>query len=194
MRALVECLHDEGVSTLYVGDTKGVLGTHWSWSPRVTEKTHNFWAYRRFINRLKDVCEEYGIMLEEESEAWTSQECPGCGKREGTVRHRDSLTCPCGFEGHAELVASESFLRQQNTTVGSMARPVPCTSSGPNTVGGNIRARPPSQWRQRQTRNTQPRIESHSEWECRSRGSSDRLRLPREESHEFSRGWMSKIC
>ncbi len=122
VRDLVECLHDEGVSTLYVGDIKGVLDTHWS--PRVNEKTHNFWAYRRFINRLEDVCEEYGIKLEEESEAWTSQECPECGTREGTVRHGDSLTCLCGFEGHADLVASESFLRQQNTAVGSMARPV----------------------------------------------------------------------
>ena len=122
VRNLVECVHEEGVSTLYVGDITGVLDTHWS--PRVNEKTHNFWAYRRFINRLEDVCEEYGITLAEESEAWTSQECPECGKREETVRHGDSLTCICGFEGHADLVASESFLRQQNTTVGSMARPV----------------------------------------------------------------------
>ncbi|MUV88504.1 transposase [Halapricum sp. CBA1109] len=122
VRDLVERLHDEGVSTLYVGDIKDVLSTHWS--PRVNEKTHNFWAFRRFINRLEDVCEEYGIAVEEESEAWTSQTCPECGEREETVRHEDSLTCPCGFEGHADLVASKSFLRQQHNTVGAMARPV----------------------------------------------------------------------
>jgi putative transposase len=122
VRNLVERLYEEGVSTLYVGDIKGVLSTHWS--PRVNEKTHNFWAYRRFINRLEDVCEEYGITVNEESEAWTSQECPECGERENTIRQEDSLTCSCGFEGHANLVASESFLRRQNNTVGSMARPV----------------------------------------------------------------------
>jgi putative transposase len=121
VRDLMERLHAEGVSTLYVGDIKDVLSTHWS--PRVNGKTHNFWAYRRFIDRLEDVCEEYGITVEEESEAWTSQECPECGEREGTIRHEDSLACPCGFEGHADLVASESFLRRQ-TEVGSMARPV----------------------------------------------------------------------
>ena len=121
VRDLAERLYDEGVSTLYVGDIKDVLSTHWS--PPVNEKTHNFWAYRRFINRLESVCEEYGITVEEESEAWTSQECPECGEREETIRHEDSLTCPCGFEGHADLVASESFLRQQ-TEVGPMARPV----------------------------------------------------------------------
>ncbi len=54
----------------------------------------------------------------------TSQECPECGERKETVRHEDSLTCPCGFEGHADLVASESFLRRQNNTIGLMARPV----------------------------------------------------------------------
>ncbi len=122
VRDLVERLFDEGVSTLYVGDLKGVLSTHWS--PIVNEKTHNFWAYRRFIDRLGDVCEEYGISVEEESEAWTSRTCPACGEHEETVRHEDTLTCPCGFEGHADLVASESFLRRQKNAVGSMARPV----------------------------------------------------------------------
>lgn len=122
VRGLVERLYDEGVSTLYVGDLKGVLDTHWS--PRVNEKTHKFWAYRRFINRLEDVCEEYSIMVEEASEAWTSQTCPECGERENTIRHENSLTCPCGFEEHADLVASESLLRRQNTAVGAMARPV----------------------------------------------------------------------
>ena len=122
VRDLVERLHEDGVSKLYVGDIKGVLDTHRS--PRVNEKTHNFWAFRRFIDRLEDVCEEYGITVEGESEAWTSQTCPECGEREETVRHEDSLSCPCGFEGHADLVASESFLRQQSNAVGAMARPV----------------------------------------------------------------------
>ncbi|WP_135855102.1 RNA-guided endonuclease InsQ/TnpB family protein [Halorussus salinus] len=122
VRDLVERLYEEGVLTLYVGDIKDVLSTHWK--ARVNEKTHNFWAYRRFIDRLESVCEEYGIEVEQESEAWTSRTCPKCGEREETVRHEESLTCPCGFEGHADLVASESFLRQQNNAVGSMARPV----------------------------------------------------------------------
>ncbi|MBS3761025.1 MAG: transposase [Halodesulfurarchaeum sp.] len=122
IRDLVERLYNEGVSKLYVGDINGVLSTHWS--ARVNEKTHNFWAYRRFITRLESVCEEHGIAVEEESEAWTSQECPKCGEREETIRHEDTLSCPCGFEGHADLVASESFLRRQNNAVGSMARPV----------------------------------------------------------------------
>jgi len=123
VRDLVERLYDEGVATVYVGDLTDVLETHWS--VRVNEKTHNFWAFKKFIHRLACVCEEYGISLEAESEAWTSQTCPECGDHEETVRHGDTLTCPCGFEGHADLTASETFLREHSDCeVRPMARPV----------------------------------------------------------------------
>jgi len=64
--------------------------------------TTNFWAFRAFIDRLACTAEEYGISVELRSEAWTSQECPQCGSTDRTTRHRDTLTCPCGFEGHAD--------------------------------------------------------------------------------------------
>ena len=121
-RDLIERLHGEGVSTVYVGALTDVLDTHWS--VRANEKTHNFWAFRAFINRLACTAEEYGISVEIRSEAWTSQACPQCGSTEDTTRHRDTLTCPCGFEGHADLTASETFLRRQTTGVRPMARPV----------------------------------------------------------------------
>ncbi|WP_336362017.1 RNA-guided endonuclease InsQ/TnpB family protein [Halalkalicoccus salilacus] len=121
-RDLVERLYDEGVSTVYVGDLTDVLET--SWSVRANAKTHNFWAFRAFINRFACTAEEFGITVEVRSEAWTSQECPNCGSTGRTTRHQDSLTCPCGFEGHADLVASETFLRRHETVDRPMARPV----------------------------------------------------------------------
>ena len=121
-RDLIERLYDEGVSTVYVGDLTDVLGTHWS--VETNAKTHNFWAFRAFVKRLACTAEEYGISVEVRSEAWTSQTCPNCGSTTDTVRHQDSLTCSCGFEGHADLVASESFLRRHTTVTRSMARPV----------------------------------------------------------------------
>jgi len=57
-----------------------VLDTHWSIG--VNEKTLNFWAFKKFSYRPACVCEEYGISLEVESEAWTSQTCPECGGHE----------------------------------------------------------------------------------------------------------------
>ena len=117
-RDLIERLYDEGVSTVYVGDLTDVLETHWS--VRTNEKTHNFWAFRAFVKRLMYTAEEYGMSVEIRSEAWTSQTCPNCGSTTDTVRHQDTLTCSCGFDGHADLVASESFLRRYTTVTRSM--------------------------------------------------------------------------
>ncbi|KTG11359.1 transposase [Haloprofundus marisrubri] len=140
-RDLIERLYDEGVSTVYVGALTDVLDAHWS--VETNAKTHNFWAFRAFVNRLACTAEEYGMSVEVRSEAWTSQECPNCGSTADTIRHQDTLTCSCGFEGHADLKASETFLRRhqnsessdwrtrhsvsrqwQTTVTRSMARPV----------------------------------------------------------------------
>ena len=123
VRDLVERLYDEGVATVYVGDLTDVLSEHWS--AEVNEKTHQFWAYRSFIDRLATTAEEYGITVEVESEAYTTVECPMCGERDETERNGDAFRCSCGYEGHADLDASRVFLeRQVGKEVGSMARPV----------------------------------------------------------------------
>ncbi|MFD1644413.1 RNA-guided endonuclease InsQ/TnpB family protein [Haloarchaeobius litoreus] len=121
-RDLIERLHGDGVATVFVGALTDVLDTHWS--VEANAKTHNFWAFRAFISRLACTAEEYGLSVEVRSEAWTSQECPNCGSTDRTTRHRDTLTCPCGFGGHADLTASETFLRRQTDVVRPMARPV----------------------------------------------------------------------
>jgi len=122
-RDLIERLYDEGVATVYIGGLTDVLETHWS--VEANAKTHNFWAFKQFTERLATTAEEYGIAVEVRSEAWTSQECPQCGSTDRTHRHEDLLMCQCGFEGHADLTASATFLaRQIKQAVRPMARPV----------------------------------------------------------------------
>ncbi|MEM4782005.1 MAG: transposase [Halalkalicoccus sp.] len=122
-RDLIERLYDDGVETVYVGGLIDVLETHWS--VETNAKTHNFWAFKQFTKRLACTAEEYGVSVEVRSEAWTSQECPQCGGTGRTTRHQDTLTCPCGFEGHADLTASKTFLkRHTSNAVRPMARPV----------------------------------------------------------------------
>ena len=122
-RDLIERLYDEGVDTVYIGGLTDVLEAHWS--VKANAKTHNFWAFKQFTERLATTAEEYGIAIEVRSEAWTSQECPQCGSTDRTHRHQDTLTCPCGFEGHADLTASATFLKRQiKQAVRPMARPV----------------------------------------------------------------------
>ena len=63
--------------------------------------------------------------MEATSETWTSQTCPECGEQAETIRHRETLTCPCGFERHADLTAAETFLsRNTDQQVRPMARSV----------------------------------------------------------------------
>ena len=140
-RDLLERLYAEGVDTVYIGGLTDVLETHWS--VETNAKTHNFWSFKKFTERLVCTAEEYGISVEVRSEAWTSQECPQCGSMDRTKRHQDTLTCSCSFEGHADLTAfarrmrlarprepsvlgtSETFLkRYTETAVRPMARPV----------------------------------------------------------------------
>jgi putative transposase len=122
-RDLLDRLYEEGVDTVYIGGLTDVLDTHWS--VETNAKTHNFWSFRQFTERLVCTAEEYGISVEVRSEAWTSQECPQCGSTDRTTRHQDTLTCPCGFEDHADLTASETFLKRHiEKAVRPMARPV----------------------------------------------------------------------
>ncbi len=125
VRDLMDRLYDEGVATVYVGDLTDVVSEHWS--ARVNEKTHQFWAYRSFVDRLATTAEEFGISAEVRSEAFTTATCVACGERLETKRRGDVFRCPCGYEGHADLGASRTFLRQETGTefeAGSMARPV----------------------------------------------------------------------
>lgn len=122
-RDLLERLYEDGVDTVYIGGLTDVLGTYWS--IETNAKTHNFWAFKQFTERFACTAEEYGITVEVRSEAWTSQECPNCGSTDRTTRHQDTLTCPCGFEGHADLTASLTFLeRHTDDAVRLMAQPV----------------------------------------------------------------------
>jgi len=122
-RDLLDRLYAEGVDAVYIGGLTDVLDTHWS--VKTNAKTHNFWAFKKFTERLACTAEEYGISVEVRSGAWTSQECPRCGSTDRTTRHQDTLTCPCGFQGHADLTASETFLeRHTKQAVRPMARPV----------------------------------------------------------------------
>ncbi|GGJ08292.1 hypothetical protein GCM10008995_17700 [Halobellus salinus] len=106
-----------------MGELTDMPETHWS--ARVNERAHNSRAFKKFIHCLACVCEEYSSSLEAEAEAWTSQTRPACGDHEETVRHGETLTCSCGSEGHADLTASETLLRERgDCELRPMARPV----------------------------------------------------------------------
>ncbi|QSG13234.1 Transposable element [Halapricum desulfuricans] len=197
-RDLLERLYAEGVDTVYIGGLTDVLETHWS--VETNAKTHNFWAFKQFTERLACTAEEYSISVEVRSEAWTSQECPQCGSTDRTTRHQDTLTCPCGFEGHADLTA---FARRDAScvptrTFGSRdVRNVPeAAYEQRSQADGTARAvrvgRPqlvgdttPSRKSQRTAHRPEYRPPQR---ECCLRGITDRLRLQRRKPRRSRRG------
>jgi len=79
VRRVVEWLYEKGVSTIYVGYPKNIVQQKGNFN--VT----NVWSYKQIIDRIKDVAEEYGMVVIEVDESYTSSTCPihgdSCGKR-----------------------------------------------------------------------------------------------------------------
>jgi len=86
--------------------------------------TTNFWAFRVRSSTV------WRVPPRSTASRWSFARKHGLpksarsGSTDRTTRHRDTLTCPCGFEGHADLTASETFLKRQTAVSRSMARPV----------------------------------------------------------------------
>jgi putative transposase len=149
VRHLARLFSEWGVKRVSVGGLDDVREKHWS--ATVNEKTDLFWAHGRFRRRMHTVLEdEYGIGVEEESEAGTSSQCPRCDEESHITRHSDVFQCgACGFEGHSDVVGSENFL--QSVVNGDvdfsgerpMARPV---DSGQNSPERGHQTVPRLEW------------------------------------------------
>ncbi|WP_297504122.1 transposase, partial [Thermococcus sp.] len=107
MRQTVERLYRLGVSRIVVGYPKGIA--------RNSEKgrKQNFllsqvWRFNYVIKRLKEVSEEYGILVEVVNEAFTSQSCPLCGQRhpDGRIFRGLFKCCREGVVMNADLVGA----------------------------------------------------------------------------------------
>ncbi|CAD5244114.1 RNA-guided endonuclease InsQ/TnpB family protein [Thermococcus camini] len=113
VRGAVRRLYDLGVSKIVVGYPKGIA--------RNSEKgkKQNFilshvWRFNYVIKRLKEVAEEYGIVVEVVDEAFTSKTCPLCGQRHSDGRIFRGLF-KCHREGvvmNADLVGAFNILRK----------------------------------------------------------------------------------
>ncbi|KUH31828.1 transposase [Thermococcus celericrescens] len=118
VRQTVERLYHLGVSRIVVGYPKGIA--------RGSEKgrKQNFllshvWRFNTVIKRLKEVAEEYGILVVLVGEAFTSQLCPLCGQRHSNARFVRGLFKCCG-EGvvmNADLVGAFNILKKAVKTI-----------------------------------------------------------------------------
>ncbi|HEY8414237.1 MAG TPA: transposase [Thermaerobacter sp.] len=95
----------QGVTTLYVGDLRGVEQR--AQGRRHRQRMH-FWRRGRLLRRLGQLAARHGIEVRVIPERGTSRTCPACGaqrKPRGRV-----FTCPNGHTAHRDVVGAVNIL------------------------------------------------------------------------------------
>ncbi|WP_456393935.1 RNA-guided endonuclease InsQ/TnpB family protein [Thermococcus sp.] len=121
VRQTVKRLYELGVSGIVVGYPKGIARNSDKGSKQNFILSH-VWRFNYVIKRLKEVAEEYGIVVELVNEAFTSQSCPLCGQRHANGRIFRGLF-KCHREGvvmNADLVGAFNILRKVKTITPSL--------------------------------------------------------------------------
>ncbi|WP_456454037.1 RNA-guided endonuclease InsQ/TnpB family protein [Thermococcus sp.] len=113
VRQTVRKLYELGVSKIVVGYPKGIARNSKK-GRRQNFLLSRVWRFNYVIKRLKEVAEEYGIVVEVVNEAFTSKLCPVCGKpHEGARFVRGLFKCPAtGLIFNADLVGAFNILKK----------------------------------------------------------------------------------
>jgi putative transposase len=106
-RAVVETAVEQEAGTLVLGDVRDVADGRDC--GRVQNQRMSRWDHGKIRRYVTYKAEAEGIAVELEDEAYTSQTCPGCGRR-----HKPKgrlYRCPaCGFQAHRDVVGQVNIL------------------------------------------------------------------------------------
>lgn len=70
------------------------------------------WPRQHFAARCKQIAEEVGTFVMEQSPAYSSMTCPTCGHRAKTNRRGEVFVCVrCGYRSHADVNAAQNLAR-----------------------------------------------------------------------------------
>ncbi len=116
-RAFVNWCVEQKVGHVALGDVEGVQ-RHTSKrnkkrkrirSKQVNQKLSN-WSFGKLTKQLAYKLEAAGVSLSKENEAYTTQACPACGKRNKV--HSRNYQCSCGYERHRDIHGAGNILSQ----------------------------------------------------------------------------------
>lgn len=112
-RQLVEMLLERRVSTLIMGDVRGIRDDL-DYGSRANQQLHQ-WVHGRLRRMIAYKARLAGMEVEMVDEAYTSQTCPSCGAK-NKLRDRN-YDCPeCEFSGHRDAVGAinirQKYLRE----------------------------------------------------------------------------------
>jgi putative transposase len=108
-RKLIEMLLERGVSTVAVGELKGVRDSV-DYGSRMDQRLRQ-WAHGKFADYIEYKAEEAGMDVEYVGEKYTSQICPKCGNRH-KPSGRNYLCVLCGFEAHRDAVGAYNIRKK----------------------------------------------------------------------------------
>lgn len=115
--AFVKWCAEQGVKHVAMGDVEGVQ-RHTSKRNKKQKKAHSRhtnqklsnWSFGKLRQQLQYKLEAIGVTLSKENEAFTTQACSACGKR-NKVRTR-RYRCACGYEQHRDVHGAANLLSQ----------------------------------------------------------------------------------
>lgn len=118
----VSMLQEKNIQTLVIGDVRDIR-KNINYGKKVNQKLHQ-WTFGSIRKKLEYKCAKVGIKTELINEAYTSQECLSCRKR-NKPKNRE-YKCSCGFRWHRDGVGSSNIRAKylgEVPVVGLMASP-----------------------------------------------------------------------
>lgn len=119
----VSMLQEKSIQTLVIGDVRDIR-KNIKYGKKANQKLHQ-WSFGSIRQKLEYKCAKVGIDTKLISEAYTSQECLSCRKR-NKPRNRE-YKCSCGFKWHRDGVGCSNIRAKYLEVipvVGLMASPV----------------------------------------------------------------------
>ena len=120
---MISTLHDAGVQLLVIGDIRNIRLRGKNLGRKSNQKVHQM-SHGTIRHKLSYKAEMLGMRVTLQDEAYTSQECPVCSKR-NKPRNRN-YGCACGFKYHRDGVGAMNILKKyrgEDHVVGAMASP-----------------------------------------------------------------------
>jgi putative transposase len=112
----ISILHERGIKIIAIGDLKHIRDSI-HYGKKKNQKLHQ-WSFNQILQMIRYKAERLGMIVEEISEAYTTQTCPGCGYRY-KPKNRNYHCSKCKFEFHRDGVGSINIRNNYLKSIGA---------------------------------------------------------------------------
>ncbi len=101
-RWFVALCKEKGVSEIVIGNLTDIR-EEIDYGDKLNQRLHA-WPFAKLTEMIRYKAEDAGIIVRQESKAYTSQTCHACGKISRSAgKHRRLYSCSCGYRANADL-------------------------------------------------------------------------------------------